>query len=493
MRITNDPFFCNFFQNKKTLIALFFSLSLSFSFSAFRELAAFKAMNIAGPPGASQRKMDSFVGVLVLLALTSPALAQSPPSLNLDDSAVLYVEVGTETHSVALVSGTISGPLVSDPDGAIGTLTVVIAEPQSSIVEDIAQNGITLPASSVSEADGDAQTFTFTYDEVNSTPEQFSTLLSFLSYSVTATDASAASAFVGVSRTVNVTVNDTTGLSDSVVLTITLVVVNEFAPQFDQLSYSAFIDENSPLGASIPVSISASDAEGLDVQYSFGAGSSDAFAIDSASGTVTVDNSSRLDRETTPNFVLTVVATDVHQVNSLSNTTTLTITLQDLNDEPPVFGESEYFFDPVEEEVFQPTVGTVMASDPDEIGSLSFFFQPISSEFIINANTGQITVATTLDADPETGGQTNYQLTVAVFDGIHTSFATVNVNVTNILDQRPFITPTSSTRLINLDIGQTVLNLTEPSLPLTVQDDATIESGTAVLKVFQTGLQVSYH
>ena len=438
--------------------------------------------------------MDSFLAVLVLLALCSTAHSQSPPQLNLVDSALLYVEIGTSTHGVALVSDatTTSQPLISDPDGEIEKLAVIIAEPQTSIVEDIEQSGIDLPASSVSTADGNVHTFTFTYGDNSSTPEQFSTLLSSLRYSVTAADESAAEAFVGVSRTINITVSDPTGLSDSVQWTVTLAVVNELPPQFDQPSYSAVVPENSAAGTSVPVSISASDPEGLDVQYSFGPGSSDAFAIDSVTGAVTVNNSTKLDREQTPTFELTVVATDVHEVNSLSNTTTLTITLQDVNDEIPVFDQPEYFF-VVEEEVFQATVGTVTASDKDEAGALFFFFLPDSPEFNIDINTGQIVVSQTLDADPETGGQASYELIVAVSDSVHTSYTTVNVEVTDILDQRPFITPTSSTRLINLDIGQEVLYLTDSSLPLTVQDDATIESGTAVLKVLQTGLQVSDH
>ena len=450
-------------------------------------------MNIAGPPGASNRKMDSFLLGTVLLMLCSDAHSQSPPQLNLNDSAQLYVEIGTTAHSVALVSGTTtSEPLISDPDGEIEKLVVAISEPQTSIVEDIEQSEISPIASSVSTADENVHTFTFTYAD-SSTPEQFSMLLSYLRYSVTATDESAATAFVGVSREINVTVSDPTGLSDSVNFTITLAVVNELPPQFDQSSYSAVVEENSPAGASVDVSVSASDPEGLDVRYSFGAGSSDAFAIDPVSGAVTVNNSAKLDREETPTFELMVVATDVHQVSSLSNTTTLTISLKDVNDEVPVFDQSVYFF-AVEEEVFQATVGTVTASDKDETGDLSFFFLSGSAElFNIDIVTGEIVVTTTLDADPGTGGQASYQLIVAVSDGVHVSNATVNVEVTDILDQRPFITPTSSTRLINLDIGQEVLYLTDSSLPLTVQDDSTIESGTAVLRVFQTGLQVSHH
>ena len=437
--------------------------------------------------------MDSFLVAMVLLALSIAAHAQSAPQLNLVDSAQLYVEIGTSTHSVALVNDntTISQPLISDPDGEIEKLVVQIAEPQTSIVEDIEQSGISLPASSVSTADDNVHTFTFTYGDNSSTPEEFSTLLSFLRYSVIATDQTAADTFVGASRKINITVSDPTGLSDSVQWTISLTVVNEFPPQFDQPSYSAVVPENSAAGTTVPVSISASDPEGLDVRYSFGEGSSDAFAIDSVTGAVTVNNSTELDREETPAFELTVIATDVHEVNSLSNTTTLTITLQDVNDEIPVFDQAEYFF-VVEEEVFQAIVGTVTASDQDEAGDLFFFFLPDSPEFNIDINTGQIVVSQTLDADPETGGQASYELIVAVSDSVHTSYTTVNVEVTDILDQRPFITPTSSTRLINLDIGQEVLYLTDTSLPLTVQDDATIESGTAVLKVLQTGLQASH-
>jgi len=91
------------------------------------------------------------------------------------------------------------------------------------------------------------------------------------------------------------------------------------------------IDENSANGTVVG-DVLATDPEGDTLTYSITAGNIDgAFTINSSTGEITVANSAALDFETNPTFSLTI---QVEDTGALTDTDTVTINLNDVNDAP---------------------------------------------------------------------------------------------------------------------------------------------------------------
>jgi hypothetical protein len=96
-------------------------------------------------------------------------------------------------------------------------------------------------------------------------------------------------------------------------------------PAVDDATFA--IDENSPVNTPVGT-VTASDPEGGPLAFAITAGNeSGAFAIDPATGAITVADSAPLDFESTPQFNLTVRATDS---TGLAGEATITINLRDV-------------------------------------------------------------------------------------------------------------------------------------------------------------------
>lgn len=136
--------------------------------------------------------------------------------------------------------------------------------------------------------------------------------------------------------------------------------LNDNKPAFESSSYEATIMEGMPVGTMI-IQVYALDPDSGasgQVTYSLGAllqseGDSDipvgTFSIDSNTGWISTLRD--LDHETNPSYTFTVVASDLGETMSLSSTTTVTVAVSDINDNPPRFLEQQYF-------------GSVQESDP---------------------------------------------------------------------------------------------------------------------------------
>src|SRR6202008_2451972 len=124
------------------------------------------------------------------------------------------------------------------------------------------------------------------------------------------------------------------------------------------------------------------------------------FAIDSSTGVITVADSSKLDYETTQQFVLTVRASD----GTRSSTGTVTVNLNNLNDNPPVVPSSTVAID---ENTANGTTGqTVAATDADgDTLTYSLTAGNSGSAFAIDSSTGVITVADATKLDYESSHQ----------------------------------------------------------------------------------------
>lgn len=127
--------------------------------------------------------------------------------------------------------------------------------------------------------------------------------------------------------------------------------INDNKPTFEANSYEATVMEGMPVGSRI-MKVEAvdpdSDSNG-QVTYSLGAlmyleENSDSlvssFTIDSDSGWISTRRD--LDHEENPSYVFTVVASDRGENLLLSSSTTVTIVVEDVNDNPPRFLEQHY-------------------------------------------------------------------------------------------------------------------------------------------------------
>lgn len=136
--------------------------------------------------------------------------------------------------------------------------------------------------------------------------------------------------------------------------------LNDNKPAFEAGSYVTTVMEGTPVGTRI-IQIQAQDLDsGANGQVSYRLGAlfqsggdldmlHQTFSIDSNTGWISTRQD--LDHETGPSYTFTVVASDLGETLSLSSTTTVTVSVSDVNDNPPRFKEDHYF-------------GSVRESDP---------------------------------------------------------------------------------------------------------------------------------
>nr|XP_061797031.1 protocadherin Fat 3-like isoform X5 [Nerophis lumbriciformis] len=150
----------------------------------------------------------------------------------------------------------------------------------------------------------------------------------------------------------------------SVDVVVKVLDLNDNKPFFETISYEATVLEGMPIGTRV-IQVQAHDPDSAangQVSYSLGAfihseGDSNAltemFSIDSNAGWISTRKN--LNHESTPSYTFTVIASDLGEALSLSSTTTVTVAVLDINDNPPIFLEQRY-------------VGTVNESDsPGEV------------------------------------------------------------------------------------------------------------------------------
>ena len=142
-----------------------------------------------------------------------------------------------------------------------------------------------------------------------------------------------------------------------------------------------------------------------------------------------------------PFFRLNVTVTHPEGLHG-SISSILTVTILDMNDNPPEFRQTEYQFEIAEDATVSDLVGEVHATDPDKgrNGTVSYSIQDISVPFQIS-NDGRITLRDTLDFETT---QT-YEFTVSAADEgtpeSMSSVVTVRVNVTDVNDCSPEFDP----------------------------------------------------
>ena len=252
-------------------------------------------ITVANPAVQDYETTPSFTLTVLVTDSDSPGLSQSAAvTINLNDVNEPVVFVAT-------------GPFAVDENSPGGTAVGTVTATDQDIGQTLFFSIIDGNASGVFAIDGSTGAITVA--------------------DAAALDFETASSFT---LTVRVTDSGTPALSATASVRVNVNDVNE-APTFAATGPFA-VDENSPAETAVGT-VTATDPDAGDtLSYAIAGGDpAGAFAIDAATGAITVANAVALNFEVTPSFTLTVTVTDS---GFLSATTIVTVRLRDLNDAP---------------------------------------------------------------------------------------------------------------------------------------------------------------
>uniref|UniRef100_A0A3Q1C9I6 Protocadherin Fat 4 n=1 Tax=Amphiprion ocellaris TaxID=80972 RepID=A0A3Q1C9I6_AMPOC len=188
--------------------------------------------------------------------------------------------------------------------------------------------------------------------------------------------------------------------TSSLVLIVSVYDVNDNSPVFDQLSYEVIILESEPVNSRF-FKVEATDKDsGLngEIMYDIAGGNTgEVFGI-FPDGQLYIK--AELDREIQDRYNLVVVAKD-RAVEPLSATVNVSVILDDVNDNRPLFNSTNYVFHFEEEQKRGSLVGQVFAEDKDfgPNSEVRYTFETPQPNFELNAITGELTSTLQLDRE----------------------------------------------------------------------------------------------
>ena len=363
---------------------------------------------------------------------------ENPADADANNIYELTLEVSDSTH-------TTSQALAITVDDTNDNAPIITAAQSFSIDENSA-NGSTIGTVVATDADASPTTYQDWTITSGNTDNAFA--IGSSSGEITVVDASKLDYETEpTSYNLSITVSDGVNTSSTETVTINVNDLNDNTPVITA-SQSFSIDENGENGASIGT-VAATDGDATATTYQdwkiTGGNTDNAFGIDSSSGEITVADGSQLDYETDPtSYNLSITVSDGTNTSSAE---TVTINVNDLNDNTPVITASQIFG--IDENSEDGTVvGTVEVSDGD-VTATTYQDWKITggntdNAFDINSSSGEITVADASQLDYETEPN-SYNLSITVSDGSTTSSAeTVTINVTDLNDNTPVITASQS-------------------------------------------------
>ncbi|XP_072938698.1 cadherin-related tumor suppressor [Epargyreus clarus] len=226
-------------------------------------------------------------------------------------------------------------------------------------------------------------------------------------------------------------------------ISIKILDENDNSPVFDPKQYSASVPENASIGASV-LQVSATDIdEGANgrVRYSIASGDENRdFSISEDTGIVRVAKNLNFERKS--RYILTIRAEDCARDDIRFDTAELSISIQDINDNPPTFLDSPYLAY-VMENVIPPNGGFIItihaydADSPPFNNQVRYFIKEGDADlFKINASSGQISLLRTLDRE----AQDEYTLSLVAMDTGSpplTGSGTVKIIVQDVNDNSP--------------------------------------------------------
>ncbi|KAK2881970.1 hypothetical protein Q8A73_022480 [Channa argus] len=242
-------------------------------------------------------------------------------------------------------------------------------------------------------------------------------------------------------------------------LEVKILDVNDNKPVFETNTYVATVMEGMPVGTRV-IQVRALDPDwgsNGQVTYSLGpllnynldltidAGSfsgpittSSVFAIDSKTGWITTV--SQMDHEACSSYSFEVVASDLGELQCLSSTTVVTITVSDVNDNPPQFERELYRGAVKESDPLGEVVAVLKTRDQDSTDQnrlVSFYITGGNPRGVFGLALAQgewkVYVSGLLDREQ----QDWYLLNITASDGLHVARTAVEVTVIDANDNSP--------------------------------------------------------
>ncbi|XP_037887303.1 protocadherin-like wing polarity protein stan isoform X2 [Glossina fuscipes] len=248
--------------------------------------------------------------------------------------------------------------------------------------------------------------------------------------------------------------------SNTTQLLVNVIDTNDNSPRFYTSQFQESVLENVPVGYNI-IRVQAYDSdEGANAEINYSILERDdnfPLAIDPRTGWI--QTIKQLDREEQGRFAFQVIAKD-GGVPPKSASSTVVITVQDVNDNDPVFNPKYYEANVGEDQPPGTPVTTVTATDPDEDSRLHYEITSGNTRgrFAITSQNGRglITIAQSLDYKQEK----RFLLTITATDsGGRSDTATVNINITDANNFAPIFenAPYTASVFEDAPIGTTVL------------------------------------
>jgi len=350
------------------------------------------------------------------------------------EAALRSVKYSNSSESPSLLNRTVSFTVNDgDTDSVAATRDITVAAENDaptatdatfSVAEDAANGAVVGTVTATDPDTGDTRTYSITAGNgdgifaINSATGE-----------ITVTDNSNLNYESATSYGLTVQVEDAGGLTDTAAITVNVTGVNE-SPTADDAALT--VAENSANGTVVGT-VAATDPDAGDTRtYSITAGNNDGiFAINSATGEITVTDNSNLNYESATSYGLTV---KVEDSGGLTDTAAVTVNVTDVNEDPTVSSAS---FSIDEHSADGSAVGTLTASDPDAGDSLTYSIIAGNDQglFSIDSSTGKITVNNGTDLDFEV--DPTYTLTIRVADSGSPALsetATVTINLNDIFE-----------------------------------------------------------
>lgn len=249
--------------------------------------------------------------------------------------------------------------------------------------------------------------------------------------------------------------------------------VNDHPPQFGSKTYSIPVAENTRIGTTI-FTVSAEDADAslnANLSFTIASGNTDeSFEINPSTGDITVIKP--LDFETTPAYSLTVLVTDNGNPLPQLDSTTVRISVTDINEHPPKFEQNSYTVSLSEDAVAGTPIGHFLAADMDTYsGILMYSLREENVSFTVDPLSGTVYVSGALQPS-------QYNLTLVANDGVHTTSIDIQVLVSS---TTPVIIPPS----FYFEVSEAAeLDMTIGELPVT---NVSSESLFEIFQVYPNG------
>jgi len=313
---------------------------------------------------------------------------------------------------------------------------------QSFSVNENAANSVLVGTCTASDIDGDNYTFSI----LSGNPNNAFNVNNFGNITVTNTDELDYESVSNQKFEIVMQVEDEGmgTLVDTAIITINLNDVND-APVMNPFIFN--LDENS-INSTIVGTVSGTDEDvpAQTLSYSIIGGTYAAnFAIDPASGEISIADSTPLDYETNPSIQITVQVQD-NGTGNLTNNAVVTINLNDVNDYPVMANQS---FSVDENSLATTSIGTIAVIDKDlPAQNLTFTITGGNDNhaFAIYPVSGELYVSDPDIIDYEV--ITSQKITVQVTDdgaGNLSSSAEITININNVNDNAPVFKDTTVT------------------------------------------------